>query len=158
MFFVYCRLRFAAQLMGMFVSRFLMSVMPVFNLKMMLLLGCIYLPDRNWSCHPGTAKLLLSGFWYLILSSPQLPSVYVHTTSELCSIHCQLLGLVLCLLVQQKETQAWGPLKLLIHLQVLPRLVLQEHGVYVRLAISYVLKWMEVKTMLYLEGEFSHAT
>jgi hypothetical protein len=36
--------------------------------------------------------------------------------------------------------------------------VLQEHGVYVRLAISYVLKSMEVRTMLYLEGECSHAT
>jgi len=22
----------------------------------------LHLPDRNWSCHPGTAKLLLSGF------------------------------------------------------------------------------------------------
>ena len=63
---VYYRLRFSVQLMGIFVSRFLMLMRMVLDLKMMLLLGCIYLLDRNWSWHPGTAISLFFRLCHLI--------------------------------------------------------------------------------------------
>lgn len=63
------------------------------------------------------------------------------------------LGHALCLHVQLKEMQAWGALKLPVWLQIMPVLVLLEPGKFVLLVIFYALNWMEMKTMLYLEGE-----
>lgn len=76
----------------------------------------------------------------------------MHTTLTLKLL---LLGLALCLHVQQMVMRALGPLKRL-HSQSLPLLGYLKRGKYVKLVISYVQKWMEVRTMHYLEGEYSH--
>lgn len=55
---------------------------------------------------------------------------------------------------QQKGMQVWGLSKCLIRQGILSVTVLQQHGMYVLRVIYCVLKWMQRKTMLYLEGEF----
>lgn len=62
-------------------------------------------------------------------------------------------GHALCLHVQQKEMQPWGPLRLLIYQLSLLLLILSNPGMYAVLVLSYVPKWMEAKSTLYLEGE-----
>lgn len=65
-------------------------------------------------------------------------------------------GHALCLHVRQKEMLAWGLLILAMYHQSLPLMVVWNPGMCVPLVLSYVLKWIEMKIMPYLEGECFH--
>ena len=97
--------------------------------------------------------VFICSFWSIWFLISSYTVCAMHGVYDITCLPCLWLGHTPCLHVQQKEMQVWGLLNLPVHMRIPPQVFLQEHGMYVLLVISYVLKWMEMKTMLCLAGE-----